>query len=130
MFKFNAKFEADLLLYSLSHFECEGHTIHTHGHSMTSTAPTDQCSEVVIVHTCAFQFTLLGSVDVLQTVLIILTMAGLFPDTPRTPRANKALVKPTDPDTLASFRKDVLASEAVTNLALSAFTMSPPSILS
>ena len=28
MFKFNAKLDADLLPYSLSHFECDGHTIH------------------------------------------------------------------------------------------------------
>ena len=28
MFKLNATFEADSLLYSLSHFECDGHTIH------------------------------------------------------------------------------------------------------
>ena len=28
MFKFNTKFDADSLLYSLSHFECHGHTVH------------------------------------------------------------------------------------------------------
>ena len=28
MFKLNAKFDADLLLYLLSHFECDGHTVH------------------------------------------------------------------------------------------------------
>ena len=28
MFKLNAKFDADSLLYSLSHFECDGHTVH------------------------------------------------------------------------------------------------------
>ena len=28
MFKFNAKFNADSLLYLLSHFECDGHTVH------------------------------------------------------------------------------------------------------
>ena len=28
MFKLNIKFEADSLLYSLSHFECDGHTVH------------------------------------------------------------------------------------------------------
>ena len=34
MFKLNTKFDADLLLYSLSHFECNGHTVHilTQGH--------------------------------------------------------------------------------------------------
>ena len=29
MFKLNAKLDADLLLYLLSHFECDGHTVHT-----------------------------------------------------------------------------------------------------
>ena len=29
MFKLSAKFDADSLLYSLSHFECNGHTVHT-----------------------------------------------------------------------------------------------------
>ena len=28
MFKLNAKFDSDLLLYSLSHFECHSHTLH------------------------------------------------------------------------------------------------------
>ena len=28
MFKFNVKFDADSLLYSLSHCECGGHTVH------------------------------------------------------------------------------------------------------
>ena len=51
--------DADLLLYLLSHFECDSHTS-THAPSTESTAPTDQYREVVIVHTCAFQSTLLG----------------------------------------------------------------------
>ena len=28
MFKLNAKFDADPLLYLFSHFECNGHTVH------------------------------------------------------------------------------------------------------
>ena len=28
MFKLNAKFDADSLLYSLSYFECDNHTVH------------------------------------------------------------------------------------------------------
>ena len=28
MFKLNAKFDADSLLYLISHFECDGHTVH------------------------------------------------------------------------------------------------------
>ena len=56
MFKLNAKWDADLLLYSLGHFEC-GHTVHmlTQQHLYT-----DQYSEVTTVHACAFQSTLLG----------------------------------------------------------------------
>ena len=48
---------------------------------MASTAPTDYSE--VIVHVCAFPVHspwLPGYIDVLPTVLIILTMADLFPD--------------------------------------------------
>ena len=48
---------------------------------MASTASTDWYSEVVIiVHTCAFSLLSLAVIDVAQTILVILTMAGLFPD--------------------------------------------------
>ena len=50
MFLLNAKFDADLLLYLLSHFEYHGHTVHM----LTQwrlPAPTDKYSEVIIVHT-------------------------------------------------------------------------------
>ena len=72
MFKLNAKFDADLLLYSLSFIKnslsCIKNVLTfliqlphgTHAHSMTSTALSDSYSEVVIVHTRAFQSTLLG----------------------------------------------------------------------
>ena len=61
MFKLNAKFGVGSLLYLLSHFKCECHTEHsTCAHSVASTTPTDSYSEVVIVHTCTFQSTLLG----------------------------------------------------------------------
>ena len=49
MFKLNAKFDADFLLYSLSHFECDGHTVHMLA-QWASTAPIDEYSEVIIVH--------------------------------------------------------------------------------
>ena len=80
MFKLNAKFSADLLLYSLSHFECDGHT----GHTLTQRPHwlvqwSHHCS-----HTCIPVHSpwLPGHVNVMQTVFIILTMAGLFPDRP------------------------------------------------
>ena len=53
-----AKFNADSLLYSLSDFECDSHTVHMliqgiyHPHWLVS--------EVIIVHACTFQSTLLG----------------------------------------------------------------------
>ena len=58
MFKLNTKFDADSLLYSLSHFECNSHTVHmlTQQHPPPPLTP----SEVIIVHTRAFQSTLLG----------------------------------------------------------------------
>ena len=58
MLKLTSKFDIDPLLHSLSHFECNGHTVHML--TQVSTAPTDQYSEVVTIHTCTFQSTLLG----------------------------------------------------------------------
>ena len=77
MFKLNAKFDADSLLYSLSHFGCDGHTAHmlTHGH-----LPPPLYSEVVIVHIPIYSPWLPGYIDTTQTVLIICTMVRLFPD--------------------------------------------------
>ena len=57
MFKLNAKFDADSLLYSVI---LNVTADITHVHSMAFTAPTDQYSEVIIVHSCAIQSTLLG----------------------------------------------------------------------
>ena len=58
----------------------------THFHSTASTAPTDQYSEVVIVHICSLVHPgwLPGYINVTHTV-IILTMAGLFLDRPHVP---------------------------------------------
>ena len=57
MFKFNAKFDADLL-FSLGHFECYGHTVHTltQRHLLP---PLTSTSEIA-VHTGVFQSTVLG----------------------------------------------------------------------
>ena len=51
MLKLNAKFYIDLLLYSLSHFECDGHTVHIliqqHlSHLMTSTVKSSLFTHV------------------------------------------------------------------------------------
>ena len=59
MFKLNTKFDADSLLYSLSHFEYDGHTVHM----LTQWClppPLTNNSEIIIVHPRTFQSTLLG----------------------------------------------------------------------
>ena len=58
MFKLNAKFDADSLLYLLSLFESYGHTVHML--TPWCATPTDKDSVIVIVHACTFQSTLLG----------------------------------------------------------------------
>ena len=52
MFKLNAKFDADLLLYSLSHFDCDGHTIHmlTQRHLLPPLSSTVKSSLFTHVH--------------------------------------------------------------------------------
>ena len=80
MFKLNTKFNADSLLYPLSHFECDSHTVHM---------LTQQCLPPPLTSTMMSScFThahsrpppwLPGYIDVMQTILVILTMAGLFP---------------------------------------------------
>ena len=52
----------------------------THAHSTASTAPNDSLFMRVPVHSPWLP----GNIDVAQTILIILTMAGLFPDRPCT----------------------------------------------
>ena len=48
MFKFNAKSDADLLLYLLSHFECDGHTCSLNSiyHPLTSTVKSSLFTQV------------------------------------------------------------------------------------
>ena len=81
----NTKFDAGSWLYSLSHFECDGHTVHMLTQQclpspLTSTAKSSfNCSHTRI----PVQFPWLpGYIDVVQTILIILTTAGLFQDRP------------------------------------------------
>ena len=84
MFKLNAKFDADSLLYSLSHFECDSHTVHMLTQwcllpPLTSTVRLSDCSHMPIP-----VLWLQGYIDVVQTILIILTMVGVFLDIPHT----------------------------------------------
>ena len=81
MFKLNAKFDADSLLYSLSHFECNGHTVHT----LTQWFPPPPLTSTVKLslfnmHIPGHSPWLPGYIYVTQTFLLILTMAGLFLD--------------------------------------------------
>ena len=41
MIKLNTKSDADLLFYLLSHFECNGHTVHMLTQQHLLTTPTD-----------------------------------------------------------------------------------------
>ena len=80
MFKLNTKYDAGSLLCSLSHLECDGHTVHmlSQWHLLPSLTTTVKLS-------CSHTYSPVhgpwppGSIDVVQTVLIILTIAGLFP---------------------------------------------------
>ena len=83
MFKLNTKSDADSLLYSISHFECDGHTVHmlTQWHLLPPLTRTvmSHCSCMRIpVHSPWLP----GCIYVTQTILIILTLPGLFPDWP------------------------------------------------
>ena len=72
-FRLHAKFDADSLLYSLSHFERDGYT---YTYLLTSV----YCPLWLVQwsHHCSSPFPLY--IDVEQTILLILTMAGLFLD--------------------------------------------------
>ena len=83
MFKLNAKSDADSLLYSLSHFECEAHTdacsLNGIYHPHWLVQWSRHCSHMLIPVHSPWPA---GYIDVLQTVLVIVTMAGLFLDRP------------------------------------------------
>ena len=85
MFKLNAKFEADVLLYLLSHFECDGHT----GHMLTLQGLPPPLTSVgklsLFTHAHSSLLSLAARLYRCRTnVLIILTMADLFLDRPHT----------------------------------------------
>ena len=83
MFKLNAKFDEDSLFYLLSHFECGGHTVHmlSQWHLLPHWLVqwSCHCSRMWIpVHSPWLP----GYINIVQTILIILTMVGCFPDRP------------------------------------------------
>ena len=58
MFKLNAKFDADLLFYSLSHFECNSHTVHmlTQWHQLSPLTSTVKLSLFTHAHSSPLSF--------------------------------------------------------------------------
>ena len=82
--KLNAKFDADFLLYSLSHFACHGHTVHMLTQRHLPPPLTSTVKSSLFTHVHSNPLSLAASyIDVVQTILVILTMAGYFPDRPR-----------------------------------------------
>ena len=80
MFELNTKFDADSLLYLLSHFECDGHTVHVLTQWYLLPPLTSTIKPSLFMHTHSGVLSLAVRLhDVTQTILIILTMAGLFP---------------------------------------------------
>ena len=83
MFKLNTKSDADSLLYSLSHFECDGYTAPCSLNGVYRPHWLVQWS-----HDCSCMCIpvqspwLPGYTDVVQAILVILTTAGLFQDRP------------------------------------------------
>ena len=83
MFKLNTKFGANWLFCLLSHFECDDHTVHmlTQQHLLPPLTSRLKLSLFIIcipVHSPWLP----SYMDVPPTILIILTVAGLFPDRP------------------------------------------------
>ena len=78
MFRLNAKLDAGSLFYSLSQFECDGHTVHMLTRWRLTRQWNHHCSHMNIpVHSPWLP----GYIDVTQTILVMLTMAGLFNST-------------------------------------------------
>ena len=77
MFKLTAKFDADLLLYSFSHFELNEHIVHMPGHLLTHLL-THECLPCSRMHVPVHSHWLPGYTGVTETVLIILTKTEFF----------------------------------------------------
>ena len=84
MFKLNAKCDADPLLYSLSHFEHDGHTVHmlTQQRLLPPLTNAVKSSSFTQAHSSPLSLAARLHIDVAQTILCILTMAGLLLDGP------------------------------------------------
>ena len=69
MFELKAKFDADLLLYSLSHFECDGHTVHLLAQQCLLPPLTTTVKSSLFTCTPAHSPWRPGYIDVVRTVL-------------------------------------------------------------
>ena len=79
LFKLNSKLDADsILLYSLSHFECDVHTVHMLIQQCLLPPLTSTLKSSLFTYIPIHSPWLPDYIDVTQTILIILTMAGLF----------------------------------------------------
>ena len=84
MFKLNAKSDTDSLLSLLSHFECDDHTVQMLTQQGLLPPWTSKVKLSLFTHRIPVHSSWLSSyMDVTQTILIILTIAGLFLDRPR-----------------------------------------------
>ena len=79
MFKLNAKFDAELLLYPLSHSECDGHTVHMLIQTCLLPPLMSTVKSSLFTHAHSSSLSLAAKVlHVMQTIFIILTMVRLF----------------------------------------------------
>ena len=80
IFSMSSLVDTYLLLYSLSHFQCDDHTCSLN--SMYRPHWLVQWSHCSCMRIPVLSPWLPGYINVLQTILIILTATGLFPDRP------------------------------------------------
>ena len=79
MFKLNAKLDADSLFYSLSHFELDGYTVHVLTQWCLPPPLTSTVKLSLFMHAIpVYSPWLADYMHVMQTILVILTMAGLL----------------------------------------------------
>ena len=86
IFKLNAKSDADSLLYSLSHFECNGRTVHmlTRRRLLPPLTSTMKSSLFTQVYSSPLSLAARLHQRCANHSCIILTMVGFFPDRPHT----------------------------------------------
>ena len=83
LFKLNAKSDVDSLFYLLSHFECDGYPVHmlTQQYLPPPLTSTVKLSFFTYVHSRPLSLAARWH-QFMQTVLVILTMDGIFPEGP------------------------------------------------